>query len=302
MSSIYVNETIRVKVTFYEWDDSQDPDEVEDPVSVVYNIYDEAASPTLLATGTPVRESAGIYYYDWTPSVAGDYIFTFVGTFADDTTDVVTTHFEVLAIGAVSSGTPLMADEVFTFGGVISPLCVNPDELLAVFPDATELDVAEALWRSTTEVYSLLSLDSTTSCPTTPVVLDYIKAAAACELSRVFELGDGNEQSMMLGDFSVTYRSFPKSRVNRGNATTWCETAAALRNEVIYKITAPRAFVAGAVYDNPIPQRKLDRVARSNSDIGFPLMIDPTNPNDPTMNFLGVGPTQKQGLLDGEPS
>lgn len=302
MSSIYVNETIRLKVTFYEWDDSQDPDEIEDPDTVVYNIYDETASPTLLATGTPVRESAGIYYYDWTPSVEGDYIFTFVGTFADDTTDVVTTHFEVLGIGATTSGTTLVSDEVITFGGIITPLCINPDELLVIFPDATELDVAEALWRASTEMYAMLGLSSDDVCPTTPVALDYIKAAAACELSRVFELGDGNEQSMMLGDFSVTYRSFPKSSVNRGNATTWCELAAALRNEVIYKTTYARAFVAGSVYDNPIPQRKLDRVVRSNSSTGTPLMIDPTNPNDPTRDFWNNSGTQKQGLLDGEPS
>lgn len=294
-----VDDTIKLTATFKTWDDENEESTIEDPVLVEGFILDQ--NDAELDTFTPTKVTDGIYYYDWTPSVVGIYKLRFVATFADTSEDIVEETFYV-ETDSLATGETLLVDTEIKFAGVITPLCINPDELLQIFPDATELDVAEALWRASTEAHTVLQLSSDTECPTSITALDYIKASAACDLSRVFELGDGNEQSMVLGDFSVTYRSFPKSSVNRGNATTWCELAAALRNEMIYKSSGVRAFVAGAVYDNPIPQRKLDRLVRTNSSTGFPLMIDPTNPNDPVLNLLGSGATQKQGLLDGEPS
>lgn len=294
-----VDDTIKLTATFRTWDDEVEEATIEDPVLVEGYVLDQSEAE--LDTFTPTKISDGIYFYDWTPQAVGIYILRMVATFADTSEDVVEETFYV-ETDSLATGDTLMVDTEIKFAGILTPLCINPDELLQIFPDATELDVAEALWRASTEAHSVLGLPSDTECPTSIVALDFIKASAACELSRVFELGDGNEQSMVLGDFSVTYRSFPKSSVNRGNATTWCELAAALRNEMIYKATSPRAFVAGAVYDNPIPERKLDRLVRSNSSIGYPLMIDPTNPNDPTLNLWGSDSTHKQGLLDGEPS
>lgn len=39
--------------------------------------------------------------------------------------------------------------------------------------------------------------------------------------------------SVKLGDFSITNRSIPRSSINRGNATTWCQIAAVLRKEML---------------------------------------------------------------------
>jgi hypothetical protein len=280
MSTAYVGDTIRIRVTFYSWDSGTGTSSVEDPVTVTFRIVDMAASPTTVASGTPTKESDGVYYYDWTPTAAGDFFVEFVGVFGDGSSDVVTDDFTVIdpSVDSTTTAETLLADETVSMAGVITPLCVNPDELVAIFPDATELDIAEAIWRASSELNTILKLGDG-ECPTDPTALDYIKAAAACELSRVFELGDGNEQSIALGDFSVTYRSFPKSSTNRGNATTWCELAAALRKEVIYKASSSRAFVHGSNYDNPIPIRKLRR-------------DDEYEKYEP----------HKQGLLDGEPS
>lgn len=62
---------------------------------------------------------------------------------------------------------------------------------------------------------------------------EYIKAATACELSKTYGYGNDDELSVKLGDFSITNRSIPRSSINRGNATTWCQMAAVLRKEML---------------------------------------------------------------------
>lgn len=262
MSSIHVNETIRLKVTFYEWDDSQEPEDIEDPVSVVYSIYDDAATPGLILTGTPLRESAGVYYYDWTPDTAGSYTFNFTATFADDSVDVVTSHLTVLATGASVQGA-LYADEIIPFAGVFDPMLIDPEELSSVFPDAPASEIAEQIYFASLEVVAItgIDLDSTSA---TYLMLDYVKAAAACALSRTFDYATGDEQSVRLGDLDVVNRVFPKNSANRSNATTWCELAAALRKELIYENTGARAVVHGGSYDSPIPNRDLRNFSRGD--------------------------------------
>lgn len=255
MSSIHVNETIRLKVTFYEWDDSQEPEDIEDPVTVVYSIYDDSSTPGLILTGTPLRESAGVYYYDWTPGTAGSYTFNFTATFEDDSVDVVTSHLTVLSTGAVVDGT-LYVDEIIYFAGIFEPMLIDPSELALVFPDAPASEIAEQIYYASLEVEAITGLDFSTD-EATYLMLDYVKAAAACALSRTFEYATGDEQSVRLGDLDVVNRVFPKNSANRSNANTWCELAAALRKELIYESTGIRAVVHGGSYDSPIPNRDL---------------------------------------------
>lgn len=256
MSSIHVNETIRLKVTFYEWDDSQEPEDIEDPVTVVYSIYDDAATPGLVLTGTPLRESAGVYYYDWTPDTAGSYTFNFTATFEDDSVDVVTSHLTVLSTGATVEGA-LYTDEIIYFAGIFEPMLIDPAELSSVFPDAPASEIAEQIYYASLEVEAITGFDFSEGDDVTFLMLDYVKAAAACALSRTFDYATGDEQSVRLGDLDVVNRVFPKNSANRSNATTWCELAAALRKELIYENTGLRAVVHGASYDNPIPNRDL---------------------------------------------
>lgn len=246
--SILVGDTVRIRVGFYG-----------NPISVTYEIYIASASPTTVQSGSATQETGFYWYVDWTPTEAGEFIIEFTATYEDMSQYEVSEELTVESFeGATPSTETLGTDYVLTFAGILEPLCVNPDELMPVFPDATELDVAEAIWRASLDTIQMLSLVENT-CPTNYNVLDYIKAAAACELSKVFEVGDGNEQSIMLGDFSVTYRSYPKSSVNRGTATTWCELAAALRKEILYRASGAKAFVHGSNFYNPIPVRKLRR-------------------------------------------
>jgi len=286
-SSATVNDTLRIRAKFYTWDDVEDENVTEDPVTVVFTITDnEAASPGVIVNTTPTRSSQGVYYYDWTPSAEGSYTVTFVGAFDDGSVDIVSEDFEVLGVGEEAADSEsLLSDETFSFAGVITPLCVSPDELLVSFPDALEVDIAEAIWRASEEINGVLDIEAGT-CSTNLSVLEYIKAAAACDLSRTFGTGIGNESEVTLGDLTVKYSGGGGGNVNRATASTWCEIAAALRKEIILVLTQSKTFVKGSAYQNPIPIRKLRRetedwapVAQGELDgPAYPSLTPPETP------------------------
>lgn len=145
-------------------------------------------------------------------------------------------------------------DYVLEFASGLTPLYVAPEELAAMFPDATLLDAAEALHRASLEVEEILSLTSD-EVPVY-VALDYVLAQGACILSRVYDISSGDEVSIKLGDLSVQNQNYPKNSVSRGTASTPCELAAALRKEMLLKTTRCKATVRGSDYPNPIPNRK----------------------------------------------
>lgn len=260
MATVELNDTKRIRGTFYTWTDEEDGNQIEDPVTVVYAVK---RNGTQIETGTPVKEDDGIYYYDWTPTQTGTYIITLTGTFDDDSTDVITGTFYVEV--SPTAGESLLIDEVITFGGEIDPLCLDPDELKGSFPDATDLEIAEALWIASVDVNNMLKI--TDGCSTNPLALEYIKVSAACALSKTYGDSDGNEQGITLGDFSVQYRSYPKAHVNRGNATTWCELAAAIRKELQFTTVGARTFVHASDYYNPIPPREFRDVTQQRRSI-----------------------------------
>lgn len=159
-----------------------------------------------------------------------------------------------------ATATTLGGSHTVLFAGVIDPLYVNPDELTAIFPDALPVEIAEQIFFVSLEVKDMLSI-ADDNYPSW-IALDYIKAAAACSLSKIYDTEDGEEQTVRLGDFTVTNRSFPKRIVNRGTANTWCELAAALRTELLRSSTGLRGVIEGDKLINPIPVRKLKRVER----------------------------------------
>lgn len=150
-------------------------------------------------------------------------------------------------------------DFTIEFAAGLSPLYVSPEELVSIFPDATLLDAAEAIHKASLEIEEILNLSS----DEVPVyiALDYVLAQAACILSRTFDFA-ADAMSIVLGDLSVQNAKYPKNSVNRGNATTPCELAAALRKELLYKTTRSKATVRGSNYENPIPNRKLKDLSK----------------------------------------
>ncbi len=128
---------------------------------------------------------------------------------------------------------------------------LDPESIQSFFPDASLLEIGEIVHGFSHEVNLIYDIDFTDLDPmftieksgaSTFTVLEYIKAATCCELSRTYGFGGDDELSLQLSDFKITNRSLPRQSVNRGNATTWCQIAAALRKEIISFRVGPMAM------------------------------------------------------------
>jgi len=175
------------------------------------------------------------YYYDFTPLIADQYLVTFSGTTADASQIIVK---QVLYVSDPDSqyrpSVTLKSDETITFAADVSPLYIDPEEILSYFPDASLLEVGELVHHYSLELKEVFNyLDSEDGSSLSFSAAEYIKASACCELSRTYGFGGDDELSIKLADLSITNRSNPRNSVNRGNATTWCQIAAALRKEVL---------------------------------------------------------------------
>lgn len=163
----------------------------------------------------------------------------------------------ILKDEATPSETMLLDEEVL-FLGILDPLYANPDELTSIYPDATGAEIAEQMAIASGEVKAMLKLGDTETPPYNAI--EYVKAAAACALSRVYDAAGGDELTFKLGDFSVTNRAFPRRSIDRTNATTWCELAGVFRRELLHTTTRMKPARKADIYPNPIPDRKLKRL------------------------------------------
>lgn len=259
MSTVLLGDTVRLTVSFRDWSSSSETGSYVNPTSVNGFILDK--DMVTLSTFSPTNVSLGTYRYDWTPSVVGTYNIKFVGTFADGTTDTVLELFEVKSTGYTSTfATKTIGDtdQYLYFMPALSPVYLDPDEILAIYPDASPIEVNEFIYIYSAETDAILG-GATVAKTTT--AYEYIKAATLCSLSKIYDLASGDISSITLGDLAVTNRSFPKSRVSRGTASSWCELAAALREELISKSGGVgfKSVLKGDAYVNPIPTRALRR-------------------------------------------
>lgn len=257
MALAYLNDTVRMSVTFRNWSPSGggQPDDPDTVTTTLIDLSDDSETSLTPLAGDGEAE----YYADWTPDAIGDFRLRFIGVFSDDSTDVVDQDFTVLESesDADDATGSLGAQVEITFAAGLDPMYISSEELQDIFPDAPLLDIAEQIFIASTEVKSILHLaDDETDIPL--VALDYVKAAAACSLSKVFEGSDISTMSnFRLGDLQVTNQPISKSIINRGNASSWCELAFALRNEMINESTGMKAVVKGSAYRNPIPHRRI---------------------------------------------
>lgn len=254
ISPIMVNDTVRLKVKFIDIDPETGSQTEVSPISVSLTIDDSAGNEILSVT--PTQTSGSEYYYDYTPETAGEYTIRFVGVLSSGT--YITVNQQMYVSTPTSDFKPsitLGADEVVYFAPDVTPLYVDPEELLPFFPDATLIEVGELIHHYSTEVKQIYSISD--SMDLNPglnfTALEYIKAAAACELSRTYGYGGEDELSVKLGDLSITNRSLPRTGVNRGNATTWCQLAAALRKELLASKVSMKGVQPKGLPSNYIP-------------------------------------------------
>jgi len=241
--NLLVNDTVRIKVKFIDVDPLTGIQVDVYPVSVAVLIEDATGADILSAIATQINESE--YYYDFTPTVAGQYTVTFTGTLSNSTQIIVKQNLYVSDVDIYyRPSATLKSDEVIAFAPDIFPLYIDPEEITYYFPDASLLEIGELIYHYSIEIKSIFNLQNIDDgSELNFTIQEYIKAAACCELSRTYGFGGDDELSLKLADLSITNRSNPKQSVNRGNATTWCQIAAALRKEIMAKRVGMRAVV-----------------------------------------------------------
>jgi hypothetical protein len=238
---VVVSDTVRVTVKFKDIDSNGL--EVELSPSTVNVTIKNSSGATIISTSATSATSS-IYYYDYTPTVADTYTVKFTGLLTN--TNVVTVEQKLYVSSTSEEYQPtviLKNDETITFAPDVTPLFLDPESVLAYFPDASMLEIGEIIYNYSTEVKAIYNLlDTEDGSGLSFTVLEYIKAATACELSRTYGLGGDDEMSLTLGDLSITNKSIPRNKVTRDNATTWCQIAAALRKEMLAAKVGPRGF------------------------------------------------------------
>jgi len=235
LSSININDKVRLKVKFVDTDPITGLQVNVAPISGGVTLVIKNSNNVVLPNTVVTALNAYEFYYDFTPTIADEYNVIFVGVLVNGTYITVTQQIYVNSLTSDYKPTvTLGSDEIISFTTIVEPLYLDPEELLAFFPDASLTEVGELIHHYSTEVKKIFSIEDSNRFPDLPfTAIEYIKASSACELSRTYGFGGDDELSLKLGDLSVTNKSMPRSSVNRGNATTWCQIAASLRKELL---------------------------------------------------------------------
>jgi hypothetical protein len=240
--NVLVNDTVRIKVKFIDTDSATGEQQNVEPVSVFVNITNSSDQSVTNASASSL--SASEYFYDFTPALADEYEIIFTGVLDDNTQITVK---QVLYVSDSSAtyrpSVTLRSDETIVFSADVFPLFIDPEEILAYFPDASLLEAGELIHHYSLEIRYIFNMnEDDNGSDLNFIVQEYIKASVCCELSRTYGFGGDDELSLKLADLSITNRSQPRNSVNRGNATTWCQIAAALRKEMLASRVGPTAI------------------------------------------------------------
>jgi hypothetical protein len=265
---VVVSDTVRITVKFKDIDANGNEVElspVTNPQVVIKN-----SSQAIVVSDTSSQISSSIFYFDYTPTIADTYTVKFTGVLANSNTVVVEQKLYVSSTVEEYQPTIILKnDETITFAADVTPLYIDPDQLLPYFPDASALEIGEIIHNQCIEIKSIYKLlDSDDGSSLSFIAQEYIKAASACELSRTYGYGGDDEVSLQLGDLHVTNKTIPRNKVTRDNATTWCQIAAALRKEMLANRVGPLGFqmkglpTVGPVYSGgKMPQGDGGKVA-----------------------------------------
>jgi len=239
INNVLVNDNVRLKVKFF--DQGAGGIQIEANITAVQVVIKDS-SEIIVVTSLATLLSGSEYYYDFIPTKADTYKVTFTGT--TNLNKSIVSKLTLYANTATTNYKPsitLRADETIMFAPDLSPLYLDSEELASIFPDASLIEIGEMIYRYSLEIKEIYSLKGDEDGSTLPfVILEYIKAAAACELSRTYGFGGGDELSLKLADLEITNTSAPKEIATRSNATTWCQIAASLRREVLAKKVSMR--------------------------------------------------------------
>ena len=291
--TILVNDTVRLKVKFINTDPQTGEQVDVTPSSVSLKIYD--STDTEIASFVPTG-SLSEYSKDYAFDNAGEYKITFVGILTDGTYITVNQQLYVSTpTNEYKPSVTLREDETIYFATDVTPLYIDPEEIIPYFPDASLMEIGELVHNYSHEVKQLFEIkdEDDLDPPISFTVLEYIKASAACDLSRSYGFGGDDELSMKLGDLSITNRSLPRTTLHRGNATTWCQIAASLRREIL----PSKSTLKGVVPKN-LPNRGIPATGKQiNPETGAVIYLTDRDLYGPGRRRTPViDPMPKRGL------
>jgi hypothetical protein len=164
---------------------------------------------------------------------------------------------------ASTIGATLMENKEYLFLSQLTPLYYDAEKLVTYYPSVDLVEATQIIYSLSVELNDWFG----DSIEITPLIEEYIKAATLCELSKIHVFDGGmsgfsNSDSFMLGDLQVMRKSGGGSSRNtpsRGSVGSWCELAALLREEVLFRKTGMRSVVKSENLTNPIPDRGLRR-------------------------------------------
>lgn len=288
LNNVQVNDTVRIKVKFVDIDNITGQQVEVNPLTVSVVITN--SDNVVIVNSSALSLTPSTWYYDFTPAIADTYNIKFTGTLANSNTIVVQQKLYVSSLQEEYRPTvTLKSDETVTFAPDVKPLYLDPETLLPYFPDATLLEIGEIIHNYSLEVKSLYNLlDEEDGSGLSFTVLEYIKAATACELSRTYGFGGDDEVSVRLGDLSIMNRSIPRNKVTRDNATTWCQIAASLRKEMLAGKVGPKGFQPKGLPGLSLYDGKL------NNKIVYPSGRELYDPNGTTS--ISEDPMPKRGF------
>lgn len=265
-SNINVNQQVRVSTRFVDFDFDAGTDVLFDPTSVTAALYKFDSDTCMYvfqsALSPIVRVSTGVYYYDWVTPSNGKFKLVFVGSVPGATPSEIVND-RIFYVGTSEPTALLGTNTTIGFLSQLAPIYLDPEIISTYFSDVDLVEAAEIIYQLSTELDGWFG----TGYEITPTMQEYLLAATLCKLTKIYVYDGGmsgftNPGTFMLGDLQVTQNangsnSFNTKSGNRGNASTWCELAALLREELTFSRTNFRAADRGANYTNPIPSRAL---------------------------------------------
>ena len=166
--------------------------------------------------------------------------------------------------GGQLSNNNLETDEFLGFLINPFPFLIDPDMVLPYFSEASYFEVSELIYDSSQEIQDFFD-DGAFTQTITPTIRstleDFVLANVCCNLTRIYDFGGASNQlNVTLGDLSVSQSNTPKQKTNRSNATTWCELAGVIRNEVynLSSTSGMKAVLRGSRHNNPMPKRNIE--------------------------------------------
>lgn len=158
----------------------------------------------------------------------------------------------------------LEKDEHIAFLVNPSPFIIDPEMVQPYFPEASLYEIAVLIYDSSQEIVDYFD-DGQFTQRMTPTIRstmqDFVLVNVCCNLMRIYDFGNGsNEISVELGDLKIAQSNPTKGSVNRSTASTWCELAGVIRNEV-YNLASKsgmKAVVKASRYWNPVPKRTIE--------------------------------------------